>query len=100
MSIEATLEQLDVLALRLSDECGFDLTHSERADLCTAFKKAYLVGRGTTFRSLIGEPGRSCRFCTCTDERACVTTDGVPCHWVSEDVCSACAPAARKLGFL
>lgn len=32
---------------------------------------------------------RKCRVCGCTDLNACVT-DGVPCHWVEEDLCSAC----------
>jgi hypothetical protein len=31
---------------------------------------------------------RSCKYCGCTDTRAC--PDG--CCWVSDDVCSACAP--------
>ena len=34
--------------------------------------------------------GRPCRVCGCTAARACVT-DGVPCHWVEADLCSACA---------
>lgn len=32
---------------------------------------------------------RVCRVCACTAERACVI-DGVPCHWVADDLCSAC----------
>lgn len=32
---------------------------------------------------------RACRVCGCTDLAACVTEDG-PCHWVAEDLCSAC----------
>jgi hypothetical protein len=34
--------------------------------------------------------GQVCWVCGCTDSRACVT-NGVPCHWVEEDLCSACA---------
>jgi len=30
-----------------------------------------------------------CRVCGCTDEHACETDDG-PCHWVEDDLCSAC----------
>lgn len=33
---------------------------------------------------------RKCRECGCTEERACMTLAG-PCHWVAEDLCSACA---------
>lgn len=32
---------------------------------------------------------RACRKCGCTDTRACVTDAG-PCHWVEDDLCSAC----------
>ncbi len=35
-------------------------------------------------------PGpQACRDCGCTQDRACVT-DGVACHWVQPDLCSAC----------
>jgi hypothetical protein len=36
---------------------------------------------------------RSCRVCGCTDAdcSGCVTRTGVACHWVSADLCSACA---------
>ncbi len=33
---------------------------------------------------------RKCRVCGCTDERACVIDDGIPCHWVADDLCSVC----------
>jgi hypothetical protein len=32
----------------------------------------------------------TCRECGCTDERACVT-NGTPCHWIDDDLCSTCA---------
>lgn len=32
---------------------------------------------------------RACRRCGCTEYMACVV-DGVPCHWVDSDLCSAC----------
>jgi ParB family chromosome partitioning protein len=35
-------------------------------------------------------PKKKCRVCGCTDDNACVV-EGVPCHWVEEDLCSACA---------
>jgi len=39
---------------------------------------------------------QACRFCGCTDRRACVI-DGVPCHWVAWQVCSNtdCVEKAR-----
>ena len=35
---------------------------------------------------------RKCRICGCTDGdcRQCVEKTGMPCHWVEEDLCSAC----------
>lgn len=35
---------------------------------------------------------RSCRVCGCTDWDCsqCVEKTGHPCHWVEEDLCSAC----------
>ncbi len=40
-----------------------------------------------------------CRICGCTDEdcRLCIARTGQPCHWVEEDLCSACTDAARLL---
>lgn len=39
-----------------------------------------------------GAPGakRRCRVCGCTELAPCVV-NGTPCHWVGEDLCSACA---------
>ena len=34
---------------------------------------------------------RRCCVCQCTDARACLVA-GLPCAWVYEDLCSACAP--------
>jgi len=35
---------------------------------------------------------RKCRVCGCTDDdcRQCVEKTGIPCHWVEDDLCSAC----------
>lgn len=34
-----------------------------------------------------------CKVCGCTDYHcgACIENTGVPCWWVQEDLCSACA---------
>jgi hypothetical protein len=39
------------------------------------------------------EKVRRCRVCGCTDDdcSGCIERTGVPCHWVKEDLCSACA---------
>jgi hypothetical protein len=36
---------------------------------------------------------RRCRVCGCTDDdcHQCIEKTGEPCHWVGEDLCSACA---------
>jgi hypothetical protein len=35
---------------------------------------------------------RTCRVCGCTDLncRQCIEKTGEPCHWVEQDLCSAC----------
>ena len=30
-----------------------------------------------------------CRECGCTEDNACIV-NSVPCHWVADDLCSAC----------
>ncbi len=40
-----------------------------------------------------GHPDWKCRVCGCTEAKAC--TGG--CHWVSENLCSACEPTVRSL---
>lgn len=40
----------------------------------------------------IVESTRSCRVCGCTDDRACVGGPLGTCYWVTEELCSACAP--------
>lgn len=39
---------------------------------------------------------RKCRVCGCTDLQACQVA-GVPCCWIEEDLCSACAPVRAVL---
>ena len=36
--------------------------------------------------------GQACRICGCTEDdcRQCYEKTGGPCHWVEEDLCSAC----------
>jgi hypothetical protein len=48
----------------------------------------YLLGDATS------SPGVECRGCGCTDWNACVV-NGVPCHWVEADLCSACPRGAE-----
>lgn len=45
---------------------------------------------------------RACRVCGCVDDdcRFCIERTGVPCHWVEQDLCSACStrPAPEVAG--
>jgi phospholipid N-methyltransferase len=47
---------------------------------------------------LPGSIGARCRVCGCTEEdcRVCIVRSGGPCHWVEDDLCSACTDDARK----
>jgi hypothetical protein len=42
-------------------------------------------------------PPRSCRVCKCTDAdcSGCAKKTGAPCHWVEQDLCSACQGATQ-----
>ncbi len=31
-----------------------------------------------------------CRVCGCTENDGCIGADGLPCHWVTPTLCSAC----------
>jgi hypothetical protein len=41
----------------------------------------------------MGQTKRRCRVCGCTDDdcHRCTEKTGHPCHWVEDDLCSACA---------
>lgn len=40
---------------------------------------------------------RHCRVCGCTDDNCsqCIQKTGRPCHWVEDDLCSACVEQKR-----
>jgi hypothetical protein len=38
----------------------------------------------------------TCRECRCTEDNACLTTDGT-CHWAEPRLCSACANPETKI---
>lgn len=99
-SLQRRIDQFNVLAARLSQECGFALNANQESTLRSAFKTAVAIGCAIGYRET-GDPAvRACRFCACTESNACVSPSLDPCHWVRQDVCSACAPAAQKLGLL
>lgn len=43
-----------------------------------------------------GQRQRTCRVCGCTslDCSGCIARTGAPCHWVADDLCSACVEAS------
>ena len=53
---------------------------------------APLVAPRTSDDPLWSQQVRRCRVCGCTDDdcRQCIAKTGVPCHWVEDDLCSAC----------
>jgi hypothetical protein len=40
---------------------------------------------------------RRCRACGCTDDdcHQCIERTGTACHWIEEDLCSACLPIEK-----
>ncbi len=40
---------------------------------------------------------QECRSCGCTDDdcTGCYLRTGAPCHWVEQDLCSACAQTGK-----
>ena len=38
---------------------------------------------------------KTCRVCGCTDDKACMSSQG-PCWWVADDLCSACVVKANS----
>ena len=79
---------VDGAALRVEDRCKvIGLKNSRRYKIsamycCDAFKLPDI---------------RKCRICGCTDDncRQCIERTGEPCHWVDEDLCSACAKRGK-----
>jgi hypothetical protein len=41
-------------------------------------------------------PARFCRVCGCTEDQPCVNLEGQGCHWVAEDLCSACSSSSSS----
>jgi len=74
-----------------------------RADM-RLYKKAARLSRLTleawARQALVMATGRrACRVCSCTDAdcRQCIARTGQPCHWVEDDLCSACVATPAKL---
>ena len=42
---------------------------------------------------------KSCVVCGCTDYdcKQCIEKTGKPCHWVTDDLCSACAANVKNI---
>ena len=48
------------------------------------------AAEGASAPPVAGGGGR-CRVCGCGDLTACVGADGLPCAWIEQDLCTACA---------
>jgi hypothetical protein len=54
--------------------------------------KPQVPAHGQTQLALTAAMIRTCRSCGCTDNdcRQCIERTGQACHWVRDDLCSAC----------
>lgn len=47
--------------------------------------------KGAKIKDKAEKAVRKCRVCGCTENNACIDPEtGWPCHWIEEDLCSAC----------
>lgn len=49
---------------------------------------------------MVPQEERRCRICGCSDDNCagCIERTGKPCHWVEDDLCSACEAEAKETG--
>ena len=83
----------------------WELDAEERAKLLTTGRVYLSVWSGETQPPVcltVDNPVavRTCRVCGCTDANCqqCIEKTGEPCHWVAEDLCSACVEETEKIG--
>lgn len=68
----------------------------ESATLAKALERLVEQGRAYWHRnhddtlSITAGAPRRCRVCGCTDDKACVAKGRSRCHWIADDLCSAC----------
>lgn len=59
-------------------------------------KLSTVIGKETSCydckETWVVEDVRRCRVCGCTEEdcSGCIERTGQPCHWIEDDLCSAC----------
>ena len=79
-------------AVRCRCDCGLEKDISR-----TALRLGRTRSCGCLRRELAAarEPPRICRVCACTERNCggCIDRTGERCHWVEEDLCSACVGA-------
>ncbi len=71
---------------------------AKAAETKKAKRETKAAARKTKASAAGEEPVRRCRVCGCTDLdcRGCIERTGEPCHWVEQDLCSACVEGAAK----
>lgn len=91
-----TIEEIE----RLSRAVRFGVEDREaQASLFTGTERATPAEAAAIVREFYPNAQRVCRVCGCTNDNCiqCVRKTGRPCHWVEDDLCSACAPAEADL---
>lgn len=85
------LKRLELALTRLREEAG-DPDPFARPIVQTADPFAPRIGDPRPPGKARPAAVRTCRVCGCTDDdcRRCIAKTGRPCHWVEEDLCSAC----------
>lgn len=60
-----------------------------------AWVSAHVLNYNITHKRLFSYVGRHCRVCGCVDIdcRRCMARTGRACHWIEDDLCSACEGA-------
>lgn len=85
-------KEIDPPVDTLQDES--DQTLLSDADSSTISKINEIISKTNEIVIETNKSERKCRVCGCTDNNCaqCIRLTGSPCHWVEEDLCSACVP--------
>jgi hypothetical protein len=98
---EIAEEYVDCIMCLIDSSCRAGITHEE---FCASFSRKLIKNKNrkwihnTNNNTYQHADERSCRICGCTDDdcRQCIEKTGSPCHWVEEDLCSACVEPKNK----
>lgn len=88
--VELPAELAEDDARRLAVRIRQDMArHGPGLDSAELAARAWSMGVAVAEGAMIGR--RTCRICGCRQDRACWDeATGYGCHWVADDLCSAC----------